>query len=147
RRPDVAWLATEDDLPGAVDWWARQCAKWIEAGIAGFRCIRPDQVPADFWRELITAVRLQHARVNFMASTLGVGDSEKLAECGFDLVASCSGNWDYRAADFLDTVDHLAHIAPIVAMPEAPFDRRLSRAFRDTGRARRAAQRALAFAT
>ena len=84
-----------------------------------------------------------------MAATLGTepAESDALTACGFDRVASCARNWDYRAEDFPDAVNRLAHVAPLIAMPEAPFDRRLSRAFRDTGRARRAAQRAIAFAT
>src|SRR6266851_5665758 len=64
----------------------------------------------------------------------------------FDLVVSCFRAWDYRTGGYAETVDRLAQIAPLIAMPEAPFDRRLSRAFPDSGRARRAADRALAFA-
>src|SRR5439155_22078118 len=75
------------------------------------------------------------------------GDAAALAACGFDLVVSCSRGWDYRAGGYAETVDRLAQIAPLIAMPEAPFDRRLGRAFTDSGRARRAADRALAFAS
>ena len=149
QQPGVARLSLDGDLDGAVEWWTRQFFGWVDAGIASFRCVRPHRVPAQFWRDLITAVRRQHPRASFMASTLGVGfaETEALAECGFDLVASCSRNWDYRAEEFPDAVNRLAHIAPVIAMPETPFDRRLSRGFHDTGKARRAARRALAFAT
>jgi starch synthase (maltosyl-transferring) len=149
QRPDVARLATENDGAGAVDWWARRFAAWIDAGVADFRCINPHLVPAAFWRDLIAAVRQHQPHVGFMAATSGAepGEHEALAECGFDLVAACSRGWDYRAEDFPEAVDRLAHIAPVIAMPEAPFDRRLSRTFRDTGRAQRAARRALALAT
>ena len=148
QQPDVARLSTEGDLVGAIDWWTKRFAQCVDAGIADFRCVRPQYVPAEFWSRLIVAVRQHHPHASFMASTLGIeaAASEGLAECGFDLVASCSRNWDYRAEDFPETIDHLAHIAPVIAMPEAPFDRRLSSEFRDTGRAQRAARRALAFA-
>jgi starch synthase (maltosyl-transferring) len=149
QRPDDARLSAESDLTGAADWWARRFVEWIDAGIADFRCIRPHQVPVQFWRELIPTVRRHCQQASFMAATLGTepAESEALTNCGFDLVASCSRNWDYRAENFPDTVNRLAHFAPVIAMPEAPFERRLSRAFRDTGRAQRAARRALAFAT
>jgi starch synthase (maltosyl-transferring) len=149
QRPGVARLSAEGDLAGAVDWWARRFSAWTDAGIADFRCIRPHQVPTQFWCDLIPAVRRHCPQARLMAATLGAEPAESgaLTSCGFDWVASCSRNWDYRAEDFPDTVNRLAHIAPVIAMPEAPFDRRLSRAFRDTGRAQRAARRALAFAT
>ena len=147
--PDVARLASGNDGVGAVDWWAGRFAAWVDAGISDFRCISPHRVPAAFWRDLVAAVRRHHPRVSFMAATLGAEPAEReaLIDCGFDLVACCSHGWDYRAEDFPETVDRLAHIAPVIAMPEAPFERRLSRAFRDTGRAQRAARRALALAT
>ncbi len=147
--PSVARLSIDGDLTGAIEWWIRQFSGWVEAGIADFRCLRPHFVPARFWCEVIATLRRRHPQVGFMASTLGIepAEADALAECGFDLVASSARNWDFRAADFPDAVAHLAHIAPVIAMPEAPFEHRLSRAFRDTGQAQRAARRALAFAT
>ncbi|HTV90092.1 MAG TPA: maltotransferase domain-containing protein, partial [Stellaceae bacterium] len=149
QRPDVARLFPEGDMTGAVDWWARRLVEWIDAGITGFRCTRPHQVPAEFWHDLMSAVRRERPGVGFMAAPLDrePAESERLAQSGFDLVTFCSGNWDYRSEDFADTVNRLAHIAAVIAMPEAPFDHRLGRGFRDTGRAQRAARRALAFTT
>jgi len=124
--------------------------EWAAAGIAGFRCLRPDHVPSQVWRELISAVRTRRPDVSFMAWTIGIGPAEATnlaAACGFDLVACCSHTWDFRAGGFVETVDRLMHTAPLITMPEAPFDRRLGRGYVDTGRMRRAAHRALAFAT
>ncbi|HWB48504.1 MAG TPA: maltotransferase domain-containing protein [Stellaceae bacterium] len=148
QRPDVARLKA-DDWAGAVDWWAGRFADWIDAGIADFRCIAPHRVPAAFWRELIAAVRQLHPQARFLAATPdgACAEREALAGCGFDRVAACARGWDFRAEDFPETVDRLGHIAPVIAMPEAPFGHRLSRTFRDTGRARRAARRGLALAT
>jgi starch synthase (maltosyl-transferring) len=143
----VARLAIDADLTGLVDWWAKRFIEWAHAGIAGFRCLRPDRAPSQFWRELIAAVRRSHPQAGFIASAFEAAEAGALTRCGFDLFTSCSQNWDYRAEGFSDTVDRLARMAGVIAMPEAPFDRRLSRAFRDTGRAQRAARRALAFTT
>ena len=143
----VARLATDADLAGLVDWWAKRFIEWADAGIANFRCLRPDRVPARFWRELIAAARRRHPQAGFMASAFEAAAADALTECGFDLFTSCSRNWDYRAEGFSDAVHQLARKAGVIAMPEAPFDHRLSRPFRDTGRAQRAARRALAFTT
>ena len=149
QRPDVARLVIGNDWGGALDWWIGRFATWVDAGIADFRCVRPNRVPASFWRELIAAVRQRHPQIRLMAATQGTKPTEReaLAPCGFDLVAACGRGWDYRSEDFPEAVDRLGHIAPVIAMPEAPFDRRLSRGFRDTGRTQRAARRALALAT
>jgi starch synthase (maltosyl-transferring) len=149
QRPEVAMLAADADWAGAVEWWARQFAGWVDAGITHFRCLRPHCVPPAFWTALIADVRRHDPQARFMASAfaLQAAESEQLTECGFDLVDSSSRAWDYRTEDFVERLDRLTHIAPVIAMPEAPFDRRLSRAFRDTGRAQRAARRAIALAT
>ncbi|HYM72654.1 MAG TPA: maltotransferase domain-containing protein, partial [Stellaceae bacterium] len=147
QRRGVAELCADGDLPGLVEWWAKYLAKCAAAGIAGFRCIRPHQAPASLWRELIAAVRTRHADAGFIAWTLGLEPSQNapLAACGFDLAACCSRAWDCRAEGFAETVDRLGQIAPLLAVPEAPFGRRLARAFTDANLARRAADRALAF--
>jgi starch synthase (maltosyl-transferring) len=145
--PGVAHLLTDGEWVGAVDWWRKQIAQWVDAGINHFRCLHPYLVPGELWRQLITAVRRQHSRVRFIASTAGLesAESEALAGCGFDLMETCSRGWDFRSGDFPETVEHLARLAPVLALPEAPFGRRFSRSFRDTGRAERAAKRAATF--
>ncbi|HEX3862568.1 MAG TPA: alpha-1,4-glucan--maltose-1-phosphate maltosyltransferase [Stellaceae bacterium] len=150
EQPSVATLRTANQDWGSLSqWWTKRLAGWIDAGIGGFRCIRPQQVPAVVWRELIAAARKRDPYVKFLAATVGAdaAATERLAACGFDLTSCCSRGWDYRNEGFADTVDRLSQIAPVVAMPEAPFERRLVRAFSDSGRARRAAHRALTFAT
>ena len=148
RQRGVARLLADGDLPDLAEWWAKRLIEWAGVGVAGFRCIRPHHLPTAWWREVIATVRTRHPDTRFMAWTLDLdpGESAALAACAFDLVVSCSRAWDYRTGGYAETVDRLAQIAPLIAMPEAPFDRRLSRAFPDSGRARRAADRALAFA-
>ena len=147
RPRGVAELCIDTDRSGFIEWWAKRLTGWADAGVAGFRCIRPHRLPAALWREVIAVVRRRHAESCFVASTLGVDPPESmgLAACGFELVAYCSRAWDYRAGGFGESVDRLSQIAPLIAMPEAPFDRRLGGEFTDSGRARRAADRALAF--
>ena len=137
------------DQQGLATWWAKRLNEWAGAGISGFRCICPDHVSARFWRELIAGVRKCRAEASFMAWTLGLKSAEAaaLADCGFDVAAGCQPDWDFRAAGFAEGLDRLVQIVPVIALPEAPFGRRLRRSFTESGRARRAADRALAFAT
>ena len=149
RQSDIAELCIGRNLPGVAVGWTKRLVEWADAGIAGFRCIRPHHVPSGLWRELISATRTRHRDVNFVAWTLGLEPEEAaaLTDCGFDRVTCSSRTWDYRAGGFAEKVDQLAQIAPLITMPEAPFDRRLCRAFTNSGVARKAARRALAFTT
>jgi starch synthase (maltosyl-transferring) len=146
RQRGAAEISVNGDVASLVAWWGKRLVEWADAGIAGFRCIRPHQASALLWRGLIAAVRHRHPDVGFMASMLAP-EAAALAECGFDLVESCSREWDYRAEGFADAADRLTRVAPLVAMPEAPFGRRLGHTYTDGGQARRAAHRALAFTT
>jgi starch synthase (maltosyl-transferring) len=149
QQPGVAKLCGDGNLSELAERWGKRLIEWADAGIAGYRCLQPQFAPLELWRALIAMVRSAHPQTCFMASTrdLEVGQPDMPAGAGFDLVAHCFRPWDYRAEGFAETADRLAHIAPLVAMPEAPFDRRLGRGGTDSGRARRAARRALAFAT
>ncbi|HEX3883273.1 MAG TPA: maltotransferase domain-containing protein [Stellaceae bacterium] len=140
----VAKIASDGDASRLAEWWSQHLSEWAEAGVTGFRCIRPEDAPAPVWRELLAAVRADRPDTRFMAATADAGAS---AECRFDWVECCAGDWDYRTEGFAVAADRLAHVAPLVAAAEAPFQRRLGRGFTDAGRARRAAHRAIAFAT
>ena len=144
QQPGVAKLAGNGDASALAKWWTQRLTEWVEAGVTGFRCVRPERAPAAIWRELIAAVRRSRPDTRFMAATAA---ADAVKDCGFDWIECCAGDWDYRAEGFAVAADRLAHIAPLVAVAEAPFQRRLGRGFTDAGRARRAAHRALAFAT
>src|SRR5215471_14895336 len=145
REPGVARLQADGDIDGLVAAWSERLAMWADAGIAGFRCLRPHRVPPPFWRRVIGAMKERRRTAGFIAWTLGLDDAAAaaLAACGFDRAACCTGAWDYRSGGFVEAVDALAPVAPAMVVAETPFDRRLSRGFTDSGRARRAAARAI----
>jgi len=147
-QPDLARLCPGAERSGLAACWAARLAEWADAGVAGFRCLRPQRVPAGLWRELIAALRRRHPDAEFIAWTAGLAPAEAaaLGDCGFDYTACCCRGWDYRAAGFAETLDSLARLAPPLLAPEAPFERRLGRGLNDSGRMRREAERALAFA-
>jgi starch synthase (maltosyl-transferring) len=147
REPGVARLQADGDIDGLAAAWSERLAMWVDAGIVGFRCLRPHRVPPPFWRHVIGATKERSGTADFIGWTLGLDDgaAAALAACGFDRAACCIGTWDYRSAGFVEAVDGLTPVAPAIVVSETPFDRRLGRGFADTGRARRAAARAIGF--
>ena len=147
QEPGVARLQADGDIDGLVAFWSERLAIWADAGIVGFRCLRPHRVPPSFWRRVIAAIKKRPGTADFIAWTPGLDDAAAaaLAACGFDRAGCGTSAWDYRGGGFVAAVDGLASIAPAIVVPEAPFDRRLSNGFTDSGRARRAAVRAIGF--
>ena len=110
------------------EWWAGRLSRLAAAGVAGFRCIRPDHVPPAVWRQIIADVRRAAPGTLFIAWTPGVPREAiaALAGVGFDFVASSLGWWDARATWFLEEAEVLRHVAPSIASPEPSFADRLA---------------------
>ena len=103
------------------DWWLELLARFTEAGVAGFRCLTLDLVPALFWRR----VTASFPDALFLAWTPGVPGVRNLARLGFDLTVSSAAWWDGRASWFLDEQAALRDVAPALASPEPSFLERL----------------------
>ena len=146
QEPGVARLQADGDIDGLVAAWSERLAKWADAGIVGFRCLRPDRVPPPFWRRVIAAIETPGV-ADFIAWTPGLDDAAAaaLAKCGFDRAACGTGAWDYRSGLICRGRRRSGLDCAGDRVPEAPFDHRLSNGFTDSGRARRAAARAIRF--
>jgi starch synthase (maltosyl-transferring) len=132
--------ALQFDSEGALlDWWQARLETWLDAGIAGFRCLNPDHVDAGVWTRLVDVV---HGRDGLMIAWMQDSSPARMramASCGFDLAASSSWAWDMRG-DWLDAdTRRVAGVGGVLAMPEAPFGSRLANAA--------AGKRALKFAS
>jgi starch synthase (maltosyl-transferring) len=104
------------------EWWAGLLSRLTGAGIAGFRCLTLDLVPATFWRRLTAAM----PEALFLAWTPGVPTLQKFVGTSFDLTCSSAGWWDGRASWFLDEQEMLRKLAPALASPEPSFVERLA---------------------
>jgi starch synthase (maltosyl-transferring) len=124
QRIDVAVPRFDQTLlANAVsDWWIGLLTRLIATGIAGFRCLTLDLVPAAFWRRMISTF----PETLFLAWTPGVPKLLEFAGIGFDLTCSSAGWWDGRASWFVDEQVSLRAIAPVVATPEPSFLDRLA---------------------
>jgi starch synthase (maltosyl-transferring) len=127
-------------------WWLERLTEWLQAGIAGFRCLDAS-AGGTFWGELIRSLRQSHPDAVFIAWTQGRSPDEvaDLEGCGFDLAASSLPWWDYEAPWWGEEAARLSRVAPLLAMPEAPFARRLAAGFSSRVLAECAAKRAIRF--
>ncbi|MDT8275001.1 maltotransferase domain-containing protein [Roseomonas mucosa] len=151
RRPDPR---TDPALRGSVrgdlrqeglaTWWAERLRLWTQAGVSGFRCEEPEEIPPEAWRRLIAAA----PGARFIAWTTGLPRDvlPRLAGLGFAATASSAAWWDYRSPWLFEERDALAVIAPPLAFPEAPFGTRVAVDRHDPALRERIARRALAFA-
>lgn len=122
----TAWRFAKLDCPEVAaflqEYWQQQLRDWIEAGVAGFRCLALAQLPASFWTTLISASRRIQANVCFLAWTCGATPQQlgALEGCGFDASFSSVPWWNFKAAWFTQEQSRLMRLAPAIAFPEAP---------------------------
>jgi starch synthase (maltosyl-transferring) len=124
----VARFDDADAADALAGWWTERLPRWIEAGVAGFRCLHPEEMPAAIWRRIMDAARGAAPDVAFYAWTPGADWSKVagLAAARFDGVFSSLPWWDRRASWFADEYELLRRVAPVLACPEAPFGERLA---------------------
>jgi len=104
------------------EWWIGLLTRFTRVGIAGFRCLTLDLVPATFWRRLTGSF----PEALFLAWTPGVNDCRSFTEVGFDLTCALSGNWDGHESWFLEEQAALRSMAPVLTSPEPSFLERLA---------------------
>ena len=114
---------------GLADWWSDRLARLVRAGVAGFRCEKPQLVPSSVWRHIISGARRASPTCHFLAWTPGMQWSQisALRGIGFDAVFSSLPWWDGRASWFIHEHELLRRLGPVLAAPEAPFGARLAR--------------------
>src|SRR5262249_10157920 len=104
--------------------WSERLYRLLAAGVRGFRFHNPQNVPAELWRGIHDELRARAPRYVSLAWTPGLAWSqiEGLARSGFDGVFSSLPWWDGRASWFVQELEILRRVAPVVvACPEAPF--------------------------
>ena len=113
---------------GLAHWWSDRLARLVRAGVAGFRCYKPDRVPSSAWRHIISGTR-QASPACFLAWTPGMQWSQisALRGTGFDAAFSSLPWWDGRASWFIHERELLRQLGRVLAAPESPFGTRLAR--------------------
>ena len=126
-----AAMARFDDPAAAqllAEQWSDRLAIWSEAGVAGFRLLGLDQVPAQFIADLAGAVRNKSGGSQFLGWTPGVSWSRlaDLAGAGLDAAFASLPWWDGQASWYTEEHELLRRVGRIVAPVEAPLGRRLA---------------------
>lgn len=99
----------------------------IGLGFRGFRCDAAYQIPAEFWRRLITQTRDRYPDTVFVAETLGCTpeQSRETASAGFDAIFNSAKWWDMHDNWLLEQYELTRHIAPSIGFPESHDTRRM----------------------
>ena len=133
RQPNAAYARFDDPVVAKeiAGWWVGRLRRLIGAGVAGFRCLEPQLVPASVWRHVTAALEQDFPHCRFLAWTPGLvwRDVFQLKEVGFAAAFSSLPWWDGRASWFVEEHELLRTIGSIIACPEAPFGPRLARRF------------------
>jgi len=152
RRDDDmdAALARPGSAEGAARlgrWWAAQLAGWAGLGIAGFRLLGLDRLPAAHLAGVLGALR-QGTDALLLAWTPGVSRAalQSLRGVGLDGVFCSLPWWDWRSEWLWDEVAMLRTLAPVLAAPEAPGGARLAASVQDPATALAACRRSLGLA-
>ncbi|MCW6506605.1 alpha-1,4-glucan--maltose-1-phosphate maltosyltransferase [Lichenifustis flavocetrariae] len=124
-----------------VERYANYLAALARAGIAGFRCLRPNRVPAEVW----TRWKASAPTCRFMAWTPGLVPEAVvgLVSAGFEGAFSSIRWWDCRAGWPAEDYERLRQLGPVIAFPEAPFDARLAQTLDSEEIVQRRSERAL----
>ncbi|NLS17803.1 DUF3416 domain-containing protein [Rhizobium sp. P40RR-XXII] len=112
----------------AVDAWQARLARFAACGIAGYRVLELDSLPAQDWRRLIESAKAVRPETKFFAYTPGTDFAlrSELRECGFSGAFSSLAWWDLRESWFLEEHRLQLSLGPQIAFPEVPFGKRLA---------------------
>jgi starch synthase (maltosyl-transferring) len=126
--------------------WTARLLRFSGLGIAGFRCLGLDRLPASSWMELLSAVRRQAPGLSFLAWTPGTDFAFRRGLSGFDAVFSSVAWWTPGDRWLVEESEIQARLAPQIAFPEPPFGRRIAHGTESSEIRRRKAVQALALA-
>ena len=121
---DVLRLREGPPAPAFLQQWQERLSRWIRCGVKGFRCLDPHHLGGDAWRQLLAPLRQAFSDARFFAWTPGLNpwQVQDLRQAGFDAVYSSLPWWNLRAPWLAQEDLRLRAMAPVIAMPEPPFE-------------------------
>ncbi|SNS54157.1 starch synthase (maltosyl-transferring) [Noviherbaspirillum humi] len=129
-RPVPALRFDEPEVVEQVsDYWGERLQGWVNAGVAGFRCLSVCGPPPASWRRLIGKLKAMNPDLAFLAWTPGCTPAhiEALAGCGFHATFSSAAWWDYRSPWLADEQQRLNRVAAPIAFPDSPDESVIAR--------------------
>jgi starch synthase (maltosyl-transferring) len=114
----IAHAVTErPDADRVASWWASHLVRLADAGAAAFRLLGLGLLPAGALREIVAATR-RETDCALWAWTPGLAWSRhgELTGAGLDGVFASSAWWDGHAAWYIEELDSLSRIAPVIGV-------------------------------
>jgi starch synthase (maltosyl-transferring) len=108
--------------------WRERLRRFLNAGVAGFRCMGIDKSPLQLWADLLSAGRSVNPSATFLAWTPGTAFEIRRALKGlcFDGVFSSFAWWDLEEPWFAEEYELQRVLGHQVAFPEAPYAQRVA---------------------
>jgi len=119
------------DAPEVSDdlalWWLARLTRLLDAGVSGFRCLRPHRVPDSVWRPLIGTIVRSHPDCLFLAWIDGLQPTELagLEGVGFTATGLSIAHGLIDAPRLADELEAARLIGSPVLAPEPSFSDRL----------------------
>ncbi len=129
------------DAQAAGAWWGRYAARFVAAGIAGFRVVGLADAA-----EAFAPLRAATLDAILIAWSPGLSREQFAQLEGADYVVPSLPWWDGQAEWFWDECRALRQVAPLLACPEAPFGPRVAAAVHDPARLSATLRRVAGFA-
>jgi starch synthase (maltosyl-transferring) len=115
-----AYLREQENLQPLIDWWSEHVNRWLDAGVRGFRLLKPATTAARLRDALMEAAARQGSNsVTFIADTTGEPRDRVATLSGFDFCLSSLPWWDGRASWLVEEYRSLSGIAPVIAQVES----------------------------
>ena len=116
------------DKEGLFQYLFRVVQFLADLGIEGFRCDAAYQVPASFWRRVISETRHKHPGAVFLAETLGCSpaDTVQTATAGFEYIFNSSKWWDFFSPWLLEQYNLTREETQSISFPESHDTPRLA---------------------
>jgi starch synthase (maltosyl-transferring) len=110
-------VTVRPDADRIASWWASHLVRLADAGAAAFRLLGLDLLPAGALRAIAAAARGE-SDCALLAWTPGLAWSRhgELAGAGLDGVFASTAWWDGSAAWYVEELDSLARIAPVIGV-------------------------------
>lgn len=115
------------DREGLLEYFVSVVEHLVGLGFCGFRCDAAYQLPAEFWKDLITRCRAKHQDLVFVAETLGCTpkQTKTTAAAGFDAIYNSAKWWDFTSPWLLTQYGLTRSLLGSIGFPESHDTERL----------------------